>query len=371
MDIKDCRDQTILVFFQSNSSGRVIGHLKYLYLTLLDNDKMKNSVLLVTTNREEFEDLYRKGYPVAYWTVSDGHQHTWNAIARSKFIFIDEFEFQMPQELRMIAGKGKFINLWHGKDGKHLGYKYLEISQQFNHYISVLDSIRSDARILSPGKGEHDASMKDAFPGARIFNAPDIRTWGIFDSQFEDSIGVDLAALSEIKNRRDKFKVLWCPTFRDEQILNPYEEISFPDLNHFCESEDLHIFIKLHRHEKRLIEPQAGYTNIHMIDTASDVYPLVKYFQMTMTDYSSIIVDFIENNIPTVLFQFDFQKFTSFRKMRPLSNIDKIETLFSLKELEIFLRSKSNSYVDRTNFRDIEQEKSIWVAFIADLLKSS
>jgi CDP-glycerol glycerophosphotransferase (TagB/SpsB family) len=92
---------------------------------------------------------------------------------------------------------------------------------------------------------------------------------------------------------------------------------------------------------------------------------------MTMTDYSSIIVDFIENNIPTVLFQFDFQKFTSFRKMRPLSNIDKIETLFSLKELEIFLRSKSNSYVDRTNFRDIEQEKSIWVAFIADLLKSS
>jgi hypothetical protein len=45
--------------------------------------------------------------------------------------------------------------------------------------------------------------------------------------------------------------------------------------------------------------------------------------------------------------------------------------LFSLKELEIFLRSKSNSYVDRTNFRDLEQEKSIWVAFIADLLKSS
>jgi CDP-glycerol glycerophosphotransferase (TagB/SpsB family) len=90
-----------------------------------------------------------------------------------------------------------------------------------------------------------------------------------------------------------------------------------------------------------------------------------------MTDYSSIAVDFMENGVPTVLFRFDFEKYTSFRKIRPLANMSDVETVYTLEELKISIKSKINSVSKINNLRDIENEKSMWINLIEDLIKSS
>jgi len=371
MDTLDSRDKTEIVIFQSNPLGNVVGHLKYLYITLLEDSELRQMVLLVTTNTEEYETLKAAKYPVALWSSGDGHQHTWNAIAKSKAVFIDELEYQMPEELRILVGEGKFVNLWHGKNGKESGFKYLESSAQFKHYISVLNSIRSKTRMLSPGKGEHDVAMKRAFPGAEIFNAPDIRTWGILDPRFEQSIGVDQASLTKIKDFLDKYKILWCPTFRDIQIPNAYEEVSLNSLNEFCARRDLHFFVKPHRHETRLPALTSSFTNIHFISSSSDVYPLAKYFQITITDYSSIAVDFMENQIPTVLFQFDLDKYTNFRKITELPNSNEFQRVFTQEQLESFLAERPEIVFKYPRSRDFEVERNDWIEFIKRILKSS
>lgn len=371
MDTFDSRDKTEIVIFQSNPLGVVVGHLKYLYLTLLEDSELQESVLLVTANPEEYETLHAAKYPVAVWSSEDGHQHTWNAIAKSKVVFICELEFQMPLELRMLVGTTRFINLWHGKDGKESGFKYLESCPQFEHYISVLNSIRSNTRMLSPGKGEHDLSIKTAFPGAQLFNAPDIRTWGILDPRFEQTIGVDQVALTKIKDSSNKYKVLWCPTFRDIQISNPYEEISFKSLDTFFGRMDMHLFIKPHKHDKTLPAFESSFQNLHFISSTSDVYPLAKYFQTAITDYSSIAVDFMENQIPTVLFQFDLEKYTAFRKIRLLPNSNHLKRIFSQEELETFLAEHWEFPIKYPASRDLELEKNIWINFIKTVLISS
>lgn len=362
------RDTSEIIIFQSNPKGSLIGHLKYLYLTLLDEPELRNKVLLVTSNLEEYENLLVKGFPVAIWCSEDGHQHTWNAIAKSKAVFIDDFESQLPLELRMLVGVGKFINLWHGKDGKETGFKYLESSAQFAHYISVLNSIRSNSRMLSPGKGEHDLSMRTAFPGAELFNAPDIRTWGILHSRFEESIGVDKYALKKVKSLSSKYKALWCPTFRDEQIPDAYQEISLITLDEFCKRMDIHFFIKPHRHDERLSALEACFSNVHFVEGSSDIYPLVKHFQTTITDYSSIAVDFIENDIPTLLFQFDLEKYTSFRNIRTLPNSEHIQRAYSQMELENLLLKNLQFPLEQNVVRDFEEEKKIWIELIETLL---
>lgn len=364
----DPRDKTQIVFFQPNHLGSLIGHLKYLYLTLLEDPVLRELVLLVTANLEEYKSLIANEYPVAFWSSQDGHQHTWNAIAKSKIVFIDDLEHQLPLHLRLLVGEGKFINLWHGKDGKETGFKYLESCPQFEHYISVLNSIRCKTRMLSPGNGEHNLALKTAFPGAELFNAPDIRTWGILDPRFEQSIGVDQAALAKIKKYSNKSKALWCPTFRDIQIPNAYEEISLNLLDEFCGQTDIHFFIKPHRYDKRLTALESTFNNIHFISSTSDIYPLVKYFQTTITDYSSIAVDFMENQIPTVLFQFDLEKYTTWRKIRPLPNSIDIKKIFSQIELEAILAEDLESFMMVPTPRDFEVEKEIWVEMIKKLL---
>ena len=366
----DTRDKTQIVIFQSNPSGSLIGHLKYLYLTLLEEPELQHMVLLVTTNPEEFENLKAKKYPVAIWCIEDGHQHTWNAIARSKAVFIDGLEYLTPLELRTLVGDGKFINLWHGKDGKESGFKFLECAAQFGYYISVLNSIRTHSRMLSPGKGEHDFSLKTAFPGADLFNAPDIRTWGILDSKFEQSIGVDQSALKKVKSLSSKHKALWCPTYRDEQIPNAFEEISLVALDEFCIRHDIQFFIKPHKWELRLSGHQRKYrySNLHFVDSSSDIYPLVKYFQTAITDYSSIAVDFMENNIHTLLFKFDIEKYTAFRKIKILPNSEGIQTAYSQQEFEKLLLDNIKFLPKQNTFRDLEEEKRIWIEFVKALL---
>lgn len=371
MDTLDSRDKSQIVIFQSNPFGNVDGHLKYLYITLLEDSELRQIVLLVTTNIEEYETLKVAKYPVALWTTGDGHQHTWNAIAKSKVVFIDELEYQMPQELRSLVGEGKFVNLWHGKNGKESGFKYLENSPQIKHYITVLNSIRSRTRMLSPGKGEHDVAMKRAFPGAEIFNAPDIRTWGILAPRYEQSIGVDQASLTKIKNLSHKYKILWCPTFRDIQIPNAYEEISLDSLNEFCTRIDLHLFVKPHRHESRFPSLTSSFTNLHSISRSSDVYPLAKYFQTTITDYSSIAVDFMENQIPTVLFQFDLEKYTAFRKITELPNSNEFQRVFTQEELESFLAERTEIASKYPRSRDLVVERNEWIELIKRILISS
>jgi CDP-glycerol glycerophosphotransferase (TagB/SpsB family) len=222
--------------------------------------------------------------------------------------------------------------------------------------------------MLSPGKGEHDHSMKTAFPGAELFNAPDIRTWGILDSRFEQSIGVDQSALKKVKSLSSKYKALWCPTFRDEQIPDAYQEISLVTLNEFCKRMDIHFFIKPHRHDERLSALEADYANLHFVAGSSDVYPLVKHFQTTITDYSSVAVDFIENDIPTLLFQFDLEKYTSFRKIRTLPNAEGLPTAYSQTELERLLSENMQFSLKQNVTRDFEEEKENWIEFIETLL---
>jgi hypothetical protein len=338
---------------------------------LIDSPDLRNKVILITKNEEEYNDLKLLGLNVAFWTTEDGHQHTWSAIAQSELVFIDEFEFQMPQELRQIIKKGAIINLWHGKDGKESGYKYLEGCPQFGHYISVLDSIRSETRMLSPGKGEHDLSIKHNFPGATLLNLPDIGTWGIIDPKFEETFGVDQRALITINKLSEKDKILWCPTFRDQQIPDPYSELSFLELNNFCNYKNMHIFIKPHRHDTALARLDSSLSNIHFIEGSSDVYPLVKYFKIAISDYSSIAIDFMENGINTILFLFDHEKYTSFRKIRKLPNSNNIKRIFNQEKLQEILEEIIKSPPETTTLRNIENEKTEWLDFIRESIKPS
>ena len=365
----DLRTKTQIIFFQPKVTDRLTGHLKYLYLSLLKVPDLKEKLLIVTANIHEYSLLNRHHHSVAFWTTEDGHQHTWNAIAKSRIVFIDDMEKQCPPEFLSLVNPNTLINLWHGKDGKETGFLYLESLPQFTPYMSILNSIRSETPVLSPGLGEHDTSLKKALPGARLFHAPDIRTWGIFEREFENSFNVDVEALEMLKKTSATKSVLWCPTFRDSQIIDAYEEVDFSEINSACKQSGTMFYIKPHRHDWRLQNQNKGYSNVIFIDSFSDVYPLIKYVDLVITDYSSIQIDLFENGIPLVRFLLDHTKYTGFRRVKDISSLPLAETFFDSSALIKYL---SDGVFPNAKLihRDTVQEEELWHSLIHRILDS-
>ena len=94
----------------------------------------------------------------------------------------------------------------------------------------------------------------------------------------------------------------------------PLLPLDLPYLEEFCSKNNLIFILKLHPFVMQFQEnfaPTEGFTNILFHDAVSDIYPLLKYTDLLITDYSSIYFDFLLLDRPIIFFNYDYDEYSS------------------------------------------------------------
>ncbi len=222
--------------------------------------------------------------------------------------------------------KSLLVNLWHGMPLKKIEYD-IDSGPLFKKYHAkgMFDKIKY--RILEPecfrkpdfmfAPSEFWASiLSKAFSvdQKKFIYSGAPRTDIFFDDfiSFEDLVYENKKFKKELEFSRQK-KILLMPTFRDNG--DDYFTVSKIDLNRLSKwltKNNAVLYVKLHPSDKSSSELKSGFDNIVSVDVSvSDIYPYLKYFDLLITDYSSIYLDFILLNKEVVFFSFDLDKYIS------------------------------------------------------------
>ncbi|MBK3495594.1 CDP-glycerol glycerophosphotransferase family protein [Viridibacillus sp. YIM B01967] len=192
-----------------------------------------------------------------------------------------------------------YINTWHGTPLKHLGKdmpNIVDVSNvQRNFYMAdyIITSNQYTEDILIDSH-----NLKGIYPGTMV-TAPSPRNSILFDTKVRDRIRKKY----KLTNQKVSF---YMPTWRgnvgkvknsNKQILNDLEKISKNLESH--ES----FFVKLHPFQSNI--DLSNFDNIHLMPDNIELYEFLTAVDVLITDYSSIMYDFLNTGRSVVLYAYD------------------------------------------------------------------
>lgn len=291
---------------------------KYLYLDILENHSEIRAIWIGDNNTVNY--LRQLGYP-AYSKYSI--LGIWYCL-RAKVYVVS----WLTNDINLYFSGGAYVvNLWHGIGWK----KCLWLEPQnvcYNPKIynfNLLHFLKSPTLYFPPQLLVTSSEYYTRNVFTHIFNVSEDRcietTYPRCDFMLKGKTEIKaylqkfnfIEQLNFINSLSKYDKVyLYTPTFRDDSsdfITN--SGIEFDVLNELMRKKNSLFILKLHPNtyfdEARL----HGYANIVYLDTRYDLYPLMPFTDLMISDYSSILVDYMLLHKPIVLFAFDLENYTS------------------------------------------------------------
>ena len=225
------------------------------------------------------------------------------------------------------SGGAKIINLWHGVGWKaclwnnplHSVYKKKGFWANYVHKLNYPHLYYKPDLLLSssPYMTEHffapmfdiskEKCVEDDYPRCKFMLKSK-------DSIIEHihSIGaVESEALIE-KIRKYKKVILYAPTYRDDQYDFISESgIDFDDLNDMMSGKGWIFLVKFHPSTRISPNLHINSTNIIMLDKYVDSNYIMPFTDVLISDYSSIVFDFMRLHRPIILFPFDKERYNT------------------------------------------------------------
>ncbi|TQF72212.1 CDP-glycerol glycerophosphotransferase family protein [Pseudoalteromonas luteoviolacea] len=245
------------------------------------------------------------------------------------------------------------VNLWHGVPLKSIAindkfqskfkkaiYKYYYC--HFNKYLAVQVPKLSEVYSSS-------------------FNVPSSRhiyTGCLVNEMFDKSIDRETNQLVE-ERVNGTFNILYAPTYRDGGKTDyfPLSDFDFDKLVNFLKAHNAKIFIRPHHLDKgyeQFLESDA----ISLLDSATveEISFYFKHFDALITDYSSIMFDYLMVGDETVFFPYDKKEYQQSRGFN--YNYDDVVTgpeIASYEEFEayltsVFSKSRHSSELEKSLF---------------------
>ena len=218
-----------------------------------------------------------------------------------------------PYAGALFAG-ARWVQLWHGISIKEVGLRnQVGIAQLTPHFAELLASCGSYA----------------AFVGASDAAEPEWRRWFSFrryaaigyprndvllrEPAANDLVNVDLgtlAAMREVRARGAR-TFLYTPTFRDGHP-GWVHEIGLDRLGAELAARGDRLVVNLHPFEQSLIPAlREQCPQVSFVREQTDLYPLLRESSVLVTDYSSLMFDFLMLDRPIVFFRPDHERYVS------------------------------------------------------------
>ena len=296
--------RTSITKLNKTSKDYFMHNTKYLFLKLskICNDfkfiyLCDDKEISETLKAKEFKNIYsRKSLKGLYYTL------------RAKYWIYDDSKDCINNKL--LSGGATCINLWHGTGSLKSCGNILELYKNpliSKIYIALFPFKSSYYNIDS----EHEANGRKYMFGAKdnqivINGSPrldifynDIPNADIFMEE-------DFAAIKGFKEQGKKL-LFYTPTFRD----------TGKDISGWLKSEKLHSFLrannailvcKLHFADKNSLDFELP-EEIYKMDSTSDIYPVLKYADGLISDYSSIYFDFLLLDKPIIYHVPDLEEY--------------------------------------------------------------
>lgn len=330
------KERIVLFFGREEFSDNT----KYLYLKALEQ-QANFRCIWCSCQQDLIVELEKKGLPcqlIAQETLAETIRLFLSA-AVAVFSVNPSQSLNGSEELFSCLQGARHIQLWHGVSVKHLLLElipHLDVTD-YNFRRPVDFATRADC-VLSTSPLLDDFFHR-VFGCKRIIRAGYPRNEVLLRSASENEyIGSDLPGsfLGALLDPQRK-KVLFAPTWqRGENELITGSTDFIMKLAKVCLKNNAYLFIKGHPlyvndHDCKELSKSCFYVN-----PSIDVYPFMKHFDALVTDYSSIMFDFLLTGKPILKLDFDGQSHRLFEPdfslvpdiefayQYTLNNVDKI-----------------------------------------------
>ena len=266
-------------------------NIKYLYLYLKKYSNLK--VHLATDNLRDIEIFKEYSIDVVYYQSKEFLE----LVFRTKVKIIDH----TPVDKLLVKSLqiGKSIQLWHGITIETLGVLA-------NYKIIKYDIVLSTSKFVS------EYSFSKIFDSKKIIHCGYPRNDVLHIDNIE-LLNIDKSLLNQMKSKEFKY-IVYMPTHRPLSFEdNPIDYIT---LNKFAKENNIKFIIKMHpfvaeKYRDDLSSHQNSdyvYTHLIMYPPYMDIYPILKYSDMLISDYSSVYFDYLYVDKPILFFCYDYEE---------------------------------------------------------------
>ncbi|NEU56301.1 CDP-glycerol glycerophosphotransferase family protein [Halorussus sp. MSC15.2] len=306
------RDESLWAFGARGGTA-FADNAKYLYLHVAARHPEIRAVWL-SKDPEVVRELQAEGFEAYHCYSPRGLLLTLRAGA--VFLTQGHRDLAMP----FVAG-ALTVLLWHG-----LPLKRISWDAEFRHRPAPVR--RTQARLSGefdlltiPGEGAADVFAS----GLRIDRERMVATGyprndALFAEIPGERVGTDAAALDRVRDLaegRDAESadspslVCYLPTFREWTDESVADRLDFTALDAFLAERDATLVVKTHPRDS--LDLPEGLSRVVQLPEATDVYPLLRYADALVTDYSSLYFDYLLLDRPVVFYPYDLDEYRARR----------------------------------------------------------
>ncbi len=352
-------DDNLIILGAANGKA-FIGNPKYLYYYLKKNTNY--NLIWFSKSERLTRELRKKGINTINAYSLEGIKilkkaravfvsHGWGDILPIKF---------PPRTVVVQTWHGGFIKIKgkHPYITKYINSKWTTLTRlkiRYYQFFNYVISSSNDDKLLTI------ASDVFKFPKERIIVTGFPRNDILFSNQLNL-----LKKLKENYNIPKSIKriILYAPTYRELiHTRDPFNDEDLFELNELCVKTDTIFLMKAHINEE--IISLKNFKNIKRVGKYSDIQELLLISDILVTDYSSVVCDFLLLERPILLYTYDYNDyignrgiyynsldeiapgpilFTVEQLIKAITNIDEIKLKYRHKLIEV--RDFFNKYKD-------------------------
>lgn len=281
------KKKNFYIFIPTHDLKHFSGNVKALALHLKENHK--NVQIKVFSPRTFIrKEIRKEGVDVLNKRV------IWSFL-RAQYFIIDTFF--VPNEIR--KGNFQFIQLWHGSGFKEVGLrndtrtKSLDAANRALYKKCKLFITTSEADALKQNLSyDTTVSVVTGYPRNDIF----------FKKNEVENI--------KHKHQLESFSKIFCyvPTFRDLETKSPFSLEFWKKLDDYLVEKNQFFVIKKHPYETFLQIPST-LRNIKDLSDEIDTQELLLISDLLISDYSSVMTDFVITGRPVIVYAYDFDDY--------------------------------------------------------------
>jgi len=296
------RNPRLWVFGARGGDG-FVDNAKYQYLWTLENDAEIRPVFL-TKNGETIRTLQEAGYEVY-------HAHS----LRGRLLTLRAGVVCVTQGLRDVqmgaTAGATLVQLWHGLPLKTIGWDAEWADQPWpvrrcHRYMgNEIDLVTAPSAAaiepLSSGLGiDSERFVVTGYP----------RT-AVFDDNIEGADVIGDGTIEAVEaHPPDQPVVFYLPTYRGSGT-SFVEALDIKAVGEQLADSDAHLYIKAHPYEP--VSAAADHERVHWLPAAVDPYLVLPQTDVLVTDYSSVLFDYLSTDSPIVLFAYDREAYIADR----------------------------------------------------------
>lgn len=292
---------------------------KYLFI-FVSNKYPEIDAVWLSTKKSTVNKVRSLGLR-AYWVISP--VGLWMAL-RSKYWIVNSYTSDI---LFCLSGGAIVINLWHGIGLKKCEFNITNgpladryVRKTIKEHITHPEAFRRPDLLLTVSDFQTEMFAK-AFrlPYSKCLKIGYPRNEMILMDENKRSCFINRYENEELKNLIAKLNFfnevfIYMPTWRDSQVDIFAHSFDLNKFNEVMVKRGSVMLLKLHPNTKIDKKKLKEHSNIILVDNSCDVYPLLAYCNVLITDYSSILYDFIlKPDAKVILYLYDYTDYQELR----------------------------------------------------------